>query len=154
MSLEALFRVRGDTGRREGGVCHLLFIKWLGVAGATGAVARAAWQPHHATNWSARAAHTRQDHSRSTTFWPSSARSCPSQFPQHHRSLPAACFPPTRTSQWLFEGWGRAGRGAGEPGPASGVASLAGPPRRVVPDEAAMQSPRTSPAPCLRHPPG
>ena len=67
-------------------------MKWHGVAGASGAVARAPWQPHHATNWFARAADTRQDHSRSTTFWPTSARSCPSQFPQHHRSPPGTCF--------------------------------------------------------------
>ena len=41
-----------------------------------------------------------------------------------------AVFPPTRTSQWLFGDWGRAGRGAGEPGPASEAASLAGSPPR------------------------
>ena len=43
----------------------------------------------------------------------------------HHQQ---AVFPPTRTSQWLFGDWGRAGRGAGEPGLASEAASLAGPP--------------------------
>ena len=43
-----------------------------------------------------------------------------------HRQQPVS--PPTRTSQRLFGDWGRAGRGAGEPGPASGAASLAGSP--------------------------
>ena len=58
-----------------------------------------------------------------------------------------------RPAHW---GLGRAGRDAGEPGPASGAAALAGSPRRVVPDGAAMRWSRTtgSPAPRLRHPPG
>ena len=48
-------------------------------------------------------------------------------------------------------GLGRAGRGVGEPGPASGAASLAAPPP-AAPDGAAALRSRTSPAPRLRHP--
>ena len=54
------------------------------------------------------------------------------------------------TAHW---GLGRAGRGAREPGPASGAASLAAPPPRVVPDEAAAPWSRTSPDPRLRQRP-
>ena len=62
---------------------------------------------------------------------------------------PCPQFQCQRTGHW---GLGRAGRVAGEPEPASGVASLAGHPRRVVPDEAATLRSRTGPTPRLRQP--
>ena len=105
--------------------------RWPGVAGASGAVARstAALWLRHVTTWS-------------MTRCPGHPRLGELPLLKGHGSTPLlrslinvghrqqAVFPPTRTSQWLFGDWGRAGRGAGEPGPASGAqaASLAGPP--------------------------
>ena len=45
------------------------------------------------------------------------AKTCPSSLASPLRASP------THVSQWLFGDWGRAGRRAGEPGPASGVAA-------------------------------
>ena len=113
------------------------------MANASGAVARASRQPRHVTTW------LTPRHPHANRPFPAgemladppplkgrgSAHHRNSLNIVGHRQQPVS--PPTRTSQWLFRDWGVRARARESQGQPLGRPPSQGPPRCVIPDEAA-----------------
>ena len=137
----------------------LVCVIWPGVAGASGAVARAPRQPLHVTTWLA------PRHPHASRPFPVGEMLADPPFkrgvvlpitatPSASSVTASSLFPhpPAPLSGSLEIGGVRAGARE-SPGQPLGRPPSQGPPRRVVPDEAAALRSRTGPAPRLRQPP-